>query len=218
MPYGQFVQEDTLIGVRTAAAIRPFTQEAGVIDPVAMAAPAADQSAPASGAFFGNLVGATRESPGDASDAGALGGSALAQILAECQEQTLAPEFDVIRSRVNMSMTGADPASFMLANREVPTAAERVQIARWSAIRDSCSQRVVALISEPPAGMSQGLRQKVVEITEHNSQRQHALIMALARGEMPYGQFVQEDTLIGVRTAAAIRPFTQEAGVMALSN
>jgi hypothetical protein len=43
MPYGQFVQEDTLIGVRTAAAIRPFTQEAGVIDQVAMAAPTADQ-------------------------------------------------------------------------------------------------------------------------------------------------------------------------------
>ena len=83
--------------------------------------------------------------------------SALAQIMAECQEQALAPEFDMIRSRVNMSMTGANPASFMLANREFPTAAERIQIARWSAIRDSCSQRVVALISEPPAGISQGL-------------------------------------------------------------
>src|ERR1700731_4993941 len=142
-------------------------------------------------------------------------GSALAQIMAECQEQAVAPEFDMIRSRVNMSMTGANPAPFMLANMEVPTAAERIQIARWSAIRDSCSQRVVALISEPPAGMSQGLWQKVVEITEHNSQRQHALMMALARGEMPYGQFVQEDTLIGVRTAAAIRAFTQEeAGVI----
>src|ERR1700757_601118 len=141
-------------------------------------------------------------------------GSALAQIMAECQEQAVAPEFDMIRSRVNMSMTGANPAPFMLANMEVPTAAERIQIARWSAIRDSCSQRVVALISEPHAGMSQGLCQKVVEITEHNSQRQHALTMALARGEMSYGQFVQEDTLIGVRTAAAIRPFTQEAGVV----
>jgi hypothetical protein len=141
-------------------------------------------------------------------------GSALARIMAECQEQALAPQFDMIRSRVNMSMTGANPASFMLANREVPTAAERIQIARWSAIRDACSQRVVALISEPPSGISQGLWQKVVEITEHNSQRQHALMMALARGEMPYGQFVQEDTLIGVRTAAAIRPFTQEAEVI----
>jgi hypothetical protein len=141
-------------------------------------------------------------------------GSALAEITAECQEQALAPEFDMIRSRINMSMTGANPAPFMLANMEVPTAAERFQIARWSAIRDSCSQRIVALISEPPAGMSQGLSQKVVAITERNSQRQHALIMALARGEMPYGQFVQEDTLIGVRTAAAIRPFTQEAGVI----
>jgi len=108
-------------------------------------------------------------------------------------------------------MTGANPAPFMLANMEVPTAAERIQIARWSAIRDSCSQRVVALIREPHAGMSQGLWQKAAEITEHNSQRQHALMMALARGEMPYGQFAQEDTLIGVRTAAAIRPFTQEA-------
>ena len=62
--------------------------------------------------------------------------------------------------------------------------------------------------------MSQGSWQNVVEITEHNSQRQHALMMALARGEMPYGQFVQEDTLIGIRTAAAIRPFTQQAGVI----
>jgi hypothetical protein len=212
MPYGQFVQEDTLIGVRTAAAIRPFTQQAGVVDQVAVAAPTADQSAPASGAFFGNLVGATRESPGDPHDAGALGDSALAQIMAECQEQALAPEFDMIRSRVNMSMNGANPAPFMLANMEVPTAAERIQITRWSAIRDSCSERVVALISEPRAGMSQGLWQEVVEITEHNSHRQHALMMALARGKIPYGQFVQEDTLIGVGTAAAMRPFTQEAG------
>jgi hypothetical protein len=141
-------------------------------------------------------------------------GSALAQIAAECQEQALAPEFDMIRSRVNMSMTGANPAPFMLTNMEVPNASERIQIARWSAIRDSCSQRVVALISEPRAAMSQGLWQKVVEITEHNSHRQHALMMALARGEMPYGQFAQEDTLIGVRTAAAIRPFTQEGGVI----
>jgi hypothetical protein len=211
MPYGQFVRQDTLIGVRTAAAIRPFTQEAGVIDQAAIVAPAADQSAPASGAFFGNLVGATRESLGDAHDAGALGGSALAQIMAECQEQALAPEFDMIRSRVNMSMTGANPAPFMLANMEVPTAAERIQIARWSAIRDSCAQRVVALISDPPAGMSQGLWQMVVEVTEHNNQRQHALMMALARGKMRYGQFVQEDTLVSVRTAATIRPFTQEA-------
>jgi hypothetical protein len=214
IPYGQFVQEDTLIGVRTAAAIRRFTQEAGVIDQVGIPAPDADQSAPTFGAFFGNLLGATPESRDGADDAGAPGGSALAQITAECQEQALAPEFDMIRSRVNMSMTGANPARFMLANMEVPTAAERIQIARWSAIRDSCSQRVVALISEPPAGISQGLRQKVVEITEHNGQRQHALMMALARGEMPYGQFVQEDTLIGVRTAAAIRRFTQEAGVI----
>jgi hypothetical protein len=214
MPYGQFVQEDALIGVRTADAIRPFTQEAGAIDQVGMA-PAADQNAPGLGAFLGNLfratLGAILESRDGASDAGALGGSALAQIMAECQEQALAPEFDMIRSKVNMSMTGANPAPFMLANVEVPTAAERVQIARWSAMRDACAQRLAALISEPPAGVSLGLWQKVVSTTEHNSQRQHALIMALARGEMPYGQFVQEDTLVGVRTAAAIRPFTQEA-------
>jgi hypothetical protein len=213
MPYGQFVREDTLMGLRTAAAIRPFTQEAGVIDRVATAAPAADQSAAASGALFGNLPGAPVASLGDAHDASTLGGSALAEIMAECQEQALAPEFDMIRSRVNMSMTGANPAPFMLANMEVPTAAERIQIARWSAIRDSCSQRVVALISESPARMSRGLWRKVVETAKHDSQRQHGLMMALARGEMPYGQFVQEDTLTGIRAAAAI-PFTQEAGVI----
>jgi hypothetical protein len=40
-------------------------------------------------------------------------GGTLAQIMAECQEQTVAPEFDMIRSRVNMSMSGANPAPFM---------------------------------------------------------------------------------------------------------
>src|SRR3984893_9018867 len=76
-------------------------------------------------------------------------GSALAQIMAECHEQTVAPEFDMIRSRVNMSMTGANPARFMLAKREFPTAAERIKIARGSAFRDSFSQRVFALVREP---------------------------------------------------------------------
>src|SRR5690348_6590574 len=100
-------------------------------------------------------------------------GSALAQTMAECQEQALAPEFDIIRSRVNMSMTDAKPAPFMFANMEVPTPAERIQIARWSAIRDSCSQRVAALTNERRAGISQDSSQKVVEITEHGRQRQH---------------------------------------------
>lgn len=62
--------------------------------------------------------------------------------------------------------------------------------------------------------MSEGLWQNIVEITEHNRHRQHALMASLARGKMSYGQFVQEDTLIGVGTAAAMRPFTQEAGVV----
>src|SRR5690242_15888708 len=145
---------------------------------------------------------------------GAARGSALSQTMAECQERTLAPEFDMIRSRVNMSTSDANPPPFMLTNMGVPTPAERIQIARWSAIRDSRSQRVVALISKPPAGIPERLWHKAVEITEHDSQRQHSLLMALARGEISYGQFVQEDTLIGVRMAAAIRPFTQEGGVI----
>ena len=70
----------------------------------------------------------------------------------------------------------------------------------------------------PPFAVPQPLWQQVVQIAQQDSQIQHALMMALARGEMPYGQFVQEDTQIGVRTAAAIRPFTLEAGVVALSN
>src|SRR6202035_1526506 len=103
-------------------------------------------------------------------------GSALVQIMAECQEQAVAPEFDMIRSRVNMSMTGANPAPFKLTNMEDYTADERIPIALWSAIRDSCSQRVVALIREPRAGRSQWLWQKVAKITEHNIRSQHALL------------------------------------------
>jgi len=62
--------------------------------------------------------------------------------------------------------------------------------------------------------MSQGLWQNVVEIIQHDNQRQHALMMALARGDIPYGQFVQESTQITARTTAAVQPFIQEAGVI----
>jgi tannase/feruloyl esterase len=74
------------------------------------------------------------------------------QIVAECQEQALAPEFDLIRSKVNMSVTGATPASFMLASGERPTPDERIEIARWSEIRDGCFRRLMAVINVPPPG------------------------------------------------------------------
>lgn len=41
-------------------------------------------------------------------------GDALAEVTTECQQQELAPEFDIIRSRVSMSVVGAEPAQFMV--------------------------------------------------------------------------------------------------------
>jgi hypothetical protein len=46
--------------------------------------------------------------------------------------------------------------------------------------------------------------------TQQDGQNQHALMMELARGELPYGQFVQDSTRITVRMAVAIQPFIQE--------
>jgi hypothetical protein len=142
------------------------------------------------------------------------GSNTAAQIVAECQEQALAPEFDLIRSKVNLSVTGAVPAPFMLASAELPTPAERIEIARWSAIRDDCFQRLMTLMNVPPPGVPQPLWQQVAEIFLQDGQNQHVLMMALASGEMPYGPFVQESTRTSVRMTAALQPFMQEAGAM----
>jgi hypothetical protein len=139
---------------------------------------------------------------------------AAAQIMAECQEQALAPEFDLIRSRVNLSVTGADPAPFMLLSTELPTASERIEIARWSEIRDSCFQRLMAVMDSTPFGVSQALWQPMVRIFQQDGQSQHALLMALARGELTYGQFVQDSTRITARMYAAVEPFILETGVL----
>jgi hypothetical protein len=138
---------------------------------------------------------------------------AAAQIVAECQEQALAPEFDLIRSRVNLSVTGADPAPFMLLSTELPTAGERIEIARWSEIRDSCFQRLMAVMDSTPFGVSQPLWQPMVRIFQQDGQSQHALLMALARGELTYGQFVQDSTRITARMYAAVEPFIREPEV-----
>lgn len=141
-------------------------------------------------------------------------GDALAQVTADCQQQELAPEFDIIRSRVSMSVVGAEPAPFMLGSADFPGPAERIAIARWSEIRDSCSQRVLALMNVPPLGYSQPLWQQVVGILRQDAENQHTLMMALVDGEIPYGQFVEGQTRIAVRRQAALQPFYQEAAAL----
>jgi hypothetical protein len=99
----------------------------------------------------------------------------------------------------------------MLASTYFPSPGERIAIARWSQIRDTCSQRTLALINVPPLGFSQPLWQQVTQILRQDADNQHALMTALANGEMPYGQFVEAQTQIAVQRQAAIQPFYQEA-------
>jgi len=135
-------------------------------------------------------------------------------VTTDCQQQELAPEFDVIRSRVSMSVAGAESAPFLLASPYFPSPAERIAIARWSQIRDTCSQHVLALMNVPPLGFSQPMWQQVVQILRQDAENQHVLMMALVNGEMPYGQFVEEQTQITVRRQAALQPFYQEAAAL----
>ena len=113
-----------------------------------------------------------------------------------------------------MSETGVTPSPSMLASMDLPSPAERIEIARLSEIRDYCNQSKLALINVPPSGLTQPLWQQVVAIIQQDNENQHALMMALARGEMPDGPFVLESWRTGVRREAAIWPFLQEAGVL----
>jgi hypothetical protein len=142
-------------------------------------------------------------------------GDALAEVTTECQQQELAPEFDLIRSRVSMSVVGAEPAPFMLASPYFPSPGERIAIAHWSQIRDTCSQRALALIKVPPSGFPEPAWQQVTQGLQQDADNQHLLMTALANGEMPYGEFVEAQTQIAVRRQAALQPFYQQAAALA---
>lgn len=144
-------------------------------------------------------------------------GDALGQLTADCGEQELAPEFDTIRSRIPMGQTGATPSLYMLASTDIPTPEARIEIARLSEIRDNCTLRGIALMEVPPGGLPQPLWQlwpQVIAILQQDSENQHALMMALASGEMSYGPFVEASWRMQVRRNAATQPFLQEAGVL----
>jgi hypothetical protein len=141
-------------------------------------------------------------------------GDAVGQALTDCQEQEMAPEFDLIRSRISMSETGAQPAPFMLESTDRPGPEERIEIARLSEIRDTCYGRYLSSMSVPPPGVSPAMWQQVLQILEQDRQDQHALMMGLIHGQMPYGEFERERTRIAVRMAAAMQPFMQEAAAL----
>jgi hypothetical protein len=128
------------------------------------------------------------------------------------------PRFNVlVLIAVTVAAGGAariKPAQFMLASTYFPSPGERIAIARWSQIRDTCSRRTLALINVPPLGFSQPLWQQVTQILRQDADNQHALMTALASGEMPYGQFVEAQTQIAVRRQAALQPFYQEAAAL----
>lgn len=103
----------------------------------------------------------------------------------------------------------------MLASTERPTPEERIEIARWSEIRDGCFRRLMAVVNVPPPGVPEPVWQQVAAIFQQDGQYQHSLMMALVRGEMPYGEFVQESTRASIRMTAALQPFMQESGAFA---
>jgi hypothetical protein len=159
------------------------------------------------GCAAGGLQPAGRDPPGDR----------LAQLRADCDDEALAPEFDMIRSRIPMSQAAVTPAAYMLASMDIPTPAARLEIARLSEIRDRCTARVIAMIDVPPDGLPQPLWPmwpQVVVILQQDAATQHDLMMALAAGEMPYGPFVSASWQMAARRDAALTPFLAEAAVL----
>jgi hypothetical protein len=48
-----------------------------------------------------------------------------------------------------------------LASAELPTPDERIEIARWSEVRDDCFRRLMTLMNVLPPGVSQPLWQQI---------------------------------------------------------
>jgi hypothetical protein len=135
------------------------------------------------------------------------------QAQAECSHEMQTPDFDAIRTKIELIRADADtPPPFDIAsNDSFPTPAERQVIARWATVRDSCIKKGTAIRSPTSNALQAALAEQDRSFATEVAGRVGELIVVLYEGKLAYGEFAQKRYEIGRDGAAAERQFRAAA-------
>ena len=129
---------------------------------------------------------------------------------AKCAGEMQSAASGALQGKIDVNPSPADaPPTFEIAsNRDFPTAADRLVIARWATARDRCVRGNIDL--PLPAGAT-GLNKAIVQqdraFGTEAAARVGELILALYDGKLTYGEFAQKRYEINRDAAAAERQF-----------
>ena len=122
-------------------------------------------------------------------------------------------QLDPIRDKVELFKPLNDgPPPFQFAsNNTFPTDSERVLIAKWATMRDTCIQRGQALLVVPPAAnMAQSaVFQEDTSFAEDATAHIRELIVSLYQQKLTYGEFAQKRYWISSQAVAAELAYRQ---------
>ena len=135
--------------------------------------------------------------------------------LEHCVDDLTARDLESIRAKADLSRMAADgPPPFRIAlNDTFATDSERVEIARWLRIRESCRKRfaIPRTISAEGNAIGAASLQQMFALTKIFQASVNQLIRALYCQELTYGEFARKRYEF-TRDAAALSSAMQEAG------
>ena len=124
--------------------------------------------------------------------------AATAKKLAEqCKAEMNDPSLDSIKDKVQLYRTlDAPPPPFELAtNNKYPTQAEKVAIAKWAKMRESCVSREINASEQTPKSgnaLQDAFAEKSKSYAQQINAQVGALIVALYQSKVTYGEFAQK--------------------------
>jgi hypothetical protein len=132
---------------------------------------------------------------------------------AQCKDDTLTPELDPIRHKVELHREFPEsPPPFEIASNDTfPSEAERKVIARWATIREECDKRYDATSKIPASAtpLQVAFLQQDRSFGEEARGRVGGLIVTLYQQKLTYGEFAQKRYEITREAAAAERQYRQ---------
>jgi hypothetical protein len=132
-----------------------------------------------------------------------------AEVNGACHHEMESDDFAPLRSKMEIYRPVADaPPPFVIASNETfPTPSDRVLIAKWAQVRDTCIERQASI--EPTSGTA--LQNTVVQQDRAFALEVGAkvgeLVLALYDGKLTYGEFARKRYEIGRDGVAAQRQF-----------
>lgn len=165
--------------------------------------------------FIRLLIAAGTFSAGAAAAESTHAGLNLHGAIEQCVDDLATRDLESIRSKADLSRMAADgPPPFRIAlNDTFATGAERVEIARWLRIRNSCRRRfaIARTVPEPASAIEAASVQQEFFLSKLYQSSVSQLIRALYYQELTYGEFARTRYEF-TRQAAALRSDIDEAG------